>query len=218
MLPLEPYHLVVRSSASKTISERMVHIAQTMHRSYTDTCTVSKRKEVRFHMTHVTLEFRKVRPKWFLILWYVWHKLCTYLTSKLALSPNRPRFHLSLITKEYHRVRPKWFLSWWYVWRKLCTYLALTLKLSPNRKKWDSTWPTSPRNSIGCVQNDFRAYDMFDANRAPILRQDWHYFRKGPKQASTWALSPSGTIKCVQNDFWAYGTSSANHALTFHRH
>jgi hypothetical protein len=65
-------------------------------------------------------------------------------------------FHLNIITSEYHWVRSKWLLSLWYIWRKLCTYLALTLTLtlSPNRPKWDFTWPTSPRVSIGCVQND----------------------------------------------------------------
>jgi predicted DCC family thiol-disulfide oxidoreductase YuxK len=61
---------------------------------------------------------------------------------------------------------PKWFLHWWYVWHKLCTYLAPTITLSPNGKKWDSTWPTSHRSSIGCVQNDFWAYGTFDANCA----------------------------------------------------
>ena len=30
--------------------------------------------------------------------------------------------------------------------------------------------PTSPRNSIKCVQNDFQAYGTFSENRAPILR------------------------------------------------
>ena len=34
------------------------------------------------------------------------------------------------------------------------------------------TLPTSPRSSIGCIQNDFLAYGTFDPNRAPILRQD----------------------------------------------
>jgi hypothetical protein len=33
----------------------------------------------------------------------------------------------------------------------------------------------SPRSSIGCVQDDFRGYGTFGTNRAPILRQDWHY-------------------------------------------
>jgi hypothetical protein len=125
-----------------------------MHLSCTDTNTVSKQEEMRLHMTHVTLVFCRVCPKRFLSLWYVRHKLCTNLMSRLALSPNRPSFHLSLFT-EYHWVRGKWFLSQWYVWHKLCTYLTPTLTLSSKRKKWDSTWPTSPRNSIGCVQNDF---------------------------------------------------------------
>ena len=53
-LPLEPRYLVVPSSASKMIYEPMVRPAQTMHLSCTDTNPASKRKEVRFHMTHIT--------------------------------------------------------------------------------------------------------------------------------------------------------------------
>ena len=82
-LPLEPCHLVVTSSVSKMISKPMVCLAQTMHLSCTDANTVSKWKQVRFCMTHVT--------------------------------------------KEFHR----------------------------------------------CVQNDFRTYGTFNANGAPILRQDY---------------------------------------------
>jgi hypothetical protein len=85
--------------------------------------------------------------------------------------------HLSLVTKEYYWVRPKWILSLWYVWCKPCTYLAPILTLSLNGMKWDSTWPTSPRGSIGCIQNYLWAYGMFGANRAPILHQDWHYLQ-----------------------------------------
>ena len=53
-LPLEPRHLVVPATASKTIYKPMVRLAQTMHLSCTDTNTVFKQKEARFHMTHVT--------------------------------------------------------------------------------------------------------------------------------------------------------------------
>jgi len=53
-LPLEPRHLVVLSGASKMISESMVRLAQTVHLSCPDTNTITKEKEVRFHMTHVT--------------------------------------------------------------------------------------------------------------------------------------------------------------------
>ena len=83
--------------------------------------------------------------------------------------------HTSLVTLEYHRLSPKRFLSQWYMWRKPCTYLAPTLTLSPNGPKQDCIRPMSPRSSIGCVENDFRAYGTFAANRAPILRQDYHF-------------------------------------------
>ena len=39
---------------SKMISKPMVLNAQTMHLSCTDTNTVSKQNETRFHMNHVT--------------------------------------------------------------------------------------------------------------------------------------------------------------------
>ena len=45
------------------ISEPMVRLAQNVHLSRTKTNNVSKEKEVRFHMTHVTMEFHLVRPK-----------------------------------------------------------------------------------------------------------------------------------------------------------
>jgi hypothetical protein len=41
-------------------------------------------------MTHVTYEFHRVRLKLFMSLWFVQCKLCTYLASRLALSPNGP--------------------------------------------------------------------------------------------------------------------------------
>jgi hypothetical protein len=53
-LSLETHHLGGPLGASKTIPELMVRLAQNMHLSCIDTITVSKQKEVRFHMTHVT--------------------------------------------------------------------------------------------------------------------------------------------------------------------
>jgi hypothetical protein len=166
VLSLKLHHLGVPSGASKTISEPMVCLC----------------------------------------------KPCTYIPSRLALSPNGPKrastwassssnsigcilnnflacgtfaepVHLGCtntntvskrteIRFEFHPVRPKQFLSLWYVRRKPCTYLASRLLVSPNGMKEDSTWHTSPRSFIGCVWNNFRAYGMFGANRAPILRQD----------------------------------------------
>jgi hypothetical protein len=126
-LPLEPRHIREPSGASKTITEPMVRLAKTVHLSCTDTNTVSKQTEIRFDMTHATYGFHRVRPKWFLSLWYVQHQPCIYLVLRLALSPNGP--------------------------------------------KCASTFATSPRSSIGFIQNDFQAYGMFGTNRGPNLQR-----------------------------------------------
>ena len=60
-LPLEPHHLGVPSGASKMIYEPMVRLAQTVHLSWTDTSTISKRTETIFHKSNVTYEFYRVR-------------------------------------------------------------------------------------------------------------------------------------------------------------
>jgi hypothetical protein len=86
-----PRHLGVPSGASKMISEDMVRLVQTVDLPCTETKTISKWTEMRFYMTHVTKEFHRVRPKWFLSLWYIEHKPCTYLESRLELSPNEPK-------------------------------------------------------------------------------------------------------------------------------
>ena len=76
---------------SKTIFEPIVRLAYTVHLSCTNTNTISKQIETRFHMTHITKEFHRVHPKRFLSLWYVRRKPCIYLASMLALSPNGPK-------------------------------------------------------------------------------------------------------------------------------
>jgi hypothetical protein len=68
-------------------------------------------------------------------------------------------------------------LRLWYVRCKPCSYLAQTITLSLYGLQRDFTWLTSPRSSIGCVQNDFWAYGMFGANHATILHQDYHYLQ-----------------------------------------
>jgi hypothetical protein len=87
--PPNPRHLGVPSGASKTIYEPMVRLTQTEHLSCTNASTVSKLIETRFHTTHITYEFHRVRPILFLSLWYVQYKPCTNLASRVALSPNR---------------------------------------------------------------------------------------------------------------------------------
>jgi hypothetical protein len=53
-IPLGLRHLGLPSGVSKTIFKAMLHLAQIVHLSCSDTNIVSKRTEMRFDMTQVT--------------------------------------------------------------------------------------------------------------------------------------------------------------------
>jgi hypothetical protein len=126
-------------------------------------------------------------------------------------------FHLSLVILEYHRVHPKWFLSLWYVWCKPFAYHQLTLTPSPNRLKRDSTWPKSPRSSIGaskkisepmvclvqtvhlsCVKISAISKQTEMSFHFSLVTYECH--RVQPKRDSTWPKSPRSTIHLSSTD------------------
>jgi hypothetical protein len=169
----DPRHLGFPSGASKMISEAMVCLVQTVDLSRTDTNTISKETETRFYMTHITLEFHWVRPKWFLRLRYVWHKPYTYVESRLALYPNGPKRASIWASSPRSTIRCVQMTYEAMVHlSRMCTYLTLKLTLSPNEPKRASIWTSSPRSTIQCIQNNFWAYGTFGANRAPIMHQN----------------------------------------------
>jgi hypothetical protein len=92
----DPRHLGVPSVASKMISKPMVHSAQTVHLSCVRISTISKWTEMSYHLSLITKEYHRVRPKRFLTPWYVWHKPCNYLALTRILSPNGPKQDLTL--------------------------------------------------------------------------------------------------------------------------
>jgi hypothetical protein len=53
-IPHDPRHLGVASDAYKMISEPMVHLAQTMHRSSVKISTISKQTKMSFQLCLVT--------------------------------------------------------------------------------------------------------------------------------------------------------------------
>jgi hypothetical protein len=156
-IPHDPCHLGVPSGASKMISEPVVRSAQTVHLSCVRISTISKRTESCFHLSLITEEYHRVRPKTIseptVCLAQTVHLSCT--STNTISKGTKIRFHMTHVTLEYHRVCPKRFLSLMYVQHKPCTYHTLRLALSPNRLNRASTWDLSPRSSIGCVQNDF---------------------------------------------------------------
>ena len=152
----------------------MVCSMQTVHLSCIKISKISKHIELSFHLSPITQEYHRVHPKWFICLWCIRHKLCTYLAPKLTLSPNRPKrdfiWHIS--SRSSIGMRPNGFLSIWYVSYKPCTYVASRLALYPNRSNRPSTWASSPRSTIGNFHNDFWAYGALGTNHATILHRN----------------------------------------------
>jgi hypothetical protein len=148
----------------------MVRLAETVHLSYTKSNSISKRTERRFYMTHVTLKFHRVCPKWFKGLWYVWCKLWIYL-AWLTQSPNAskqdstwPTRHLGVpsgASKIISELTVRSAQTMYLYWIKIST-----ISKQPKRA---SIWALSPRSTIRCVQNDFWAYGTIGTNCAPIV-------------------------------------------------
>jgi hypothetical protein len=170
----DPRHLGVPSGASKMISKPMVHLAKNRVPILCQDLYYLQMDRNGFppkpRHQGVASGASKMISEPMVRLAQIVQLSCpdTNTVSKRTVT----RFDMTHVTKQFHQGCPKWVLSLWYVWCKPHSYLSSTLTPSPNGPKQDSTWPTSPRSSIGCVQTDFRAYGMFGTNRAPVLHQD----------------------------------------------
>jgi hypothetical protein len=175
-LPLEPRQIGVPTGASKIIYEPMVCLAQTVYLSCIDITLSPNRPKRAFTWVSSPINTMGcVQNDFWAYGMFGANRVPILHRHNTVSKQTKTSFHLSLITYKYYGVRSKWFLSLWYVRCKPCTYLALTQTLSLNRPKWDSTWSTSPRSSIECIQNNFWACGMFAINSGPILCQDWLY-------------------------------------------
>ena len=181
-----------------------------MHLSCVRISSISKSTKSSFHLSIVTKEYHRVRLKRFWAFGTFDAKPSTYLASTIntVSKCTETRFHTTNVTKEIHRVRPNRFLGLWYIQLKPCTYLSSMLELYPNGPNRASTWASSPRSTIGCIQDDFWTNGMFGANVTYLTLSP-----NRPKWYSTWPTSPRSSIGCVQNNFQAYGTFGVNHAL-----
>jgi hypothetical protein len=162
-------------------------------------------------MTHLTEEFHRVHLKWFPILWYVWHKRCTCLASRLALSldgQNRASTWASSLripsvaskmilepvvhsTQTMHLPYVK--ISTISKWTKMSIHLSLVTyeyhRVCP--KRFLSQW------YVWCKPWIYLAL-------TPTLSPN------GSQRDFTWPMSLRSFIGCVQNDFQAYGMFGTN--------
>jgi Tfp pilus assembly protein PilO len=84
----------------------MVCLVKIVHLSYTDTNIVCK---LRFHMTHITLEFHQVCPTQFseAVVGLVQIVHLSSIKISTISKWTESSFHLSLVTLEYLQVHPK---------------------------------------------------------------------------------------------------------------
>jgi hypothetical protein len=197
------------------ISKPMVRLAQIIYVSCVKISTISKRIETSFHLSLMTLEYHWVHPKWLLSLLYIRCKPCSYLKSRLTLSPNGPKQASTWASSPRRTV--EYVQNDFNVWRKQCAYLTLTLTSSPYRPKQDLTWSTSPRNSIGCDQNDFQAYGTFVINNVSNLGHDWHYLQTDQNELPLEPHHlgvPSGVSKMIMSLWYVWRKPCTYLALT----
>jgi hypothetical protein len=121
----------------------------------------------------LVLDFHQVRSRKFLSLWCVWHKPHTHLASRLALSPDglkqaSTRASSPGVSSDASKMIYELMV---YLVQTVHLYFTNTNTIS-KRTKTRFHMTHSFRTSIGCVQDDFRAYGTFFTNRGPILRQD----------------------------------------------
>jgi hypothetical protein len=169
---LEPRPLGVPSGASKTISRPTVRSTQTLHLSCFKISTISNEPN---QASTWALSPRStigcIQNDFWAYGMFSTNLHLSWTDTRTISESTKVRFYMTHATLEFHRVRPKRFLRLWYVRHKLYTYLASTLALYSNGLNRASTWATSPRSTIRCVQNDFWGCGTFGANRAPILCQ-----------------------------------------------
>jgi hypothetical protein len=115
-VPLSPRHLGVPSGVSKMIYEPMVRSVQTVHLTCAEIDTISVQTKTRFHLTHITYEYHRGRPKWFPSMVrsaQTEHLSCSLINT--ISKRTEMSFHLTHITLVYHWVRPKRFRFPWYI-------------------------------------------------------------------------------------------------------
>jgi hypothetical protein len=169
-----------------------------------------------FHLTHVTEEFHRVRPKWFLRLWYVQRKNSTYLASRLVLCSNGAK---RASTRATSPGVPSGASKMIFepMECKPCTYVATTLtclQTDQNKIPHDPRHLAVPSYAPKMISKPRYIQCKLCTNLTSRLALS----PTGPKWASTWASLPRINIACVQNYSWAYGMFSANHAPIMHRH
>jgi hypothetical protein len=154
-----------------------------------------------------------VRPKRIMSLWYFWCKPCTYLASRLAVSPNGMKRASAWASS------PRSTISW--VQNDFWPYDMFGTNHTPILH-WHKHYIQMDRNGIPLdPRHEWVPSGASKTISKPMVRlaQTVHLsstntntVSKRTKKESKWPTSPMSSIRCVHNNFWAYGMFGANHA------
>ena len=166
-------HLGLPSCASRLFSKHLVCSMQTVHLSCFKISTISKQTEPSLHLSLFTQEYQQVLPKWFLRLWCIIRKPCTYLAPKLILALSTSN-EIPYDTRHQGVLQGVSKLISKHMVRSKQTVHLSCIKISTISKSTEQSFHLSllPRSSIGSVQNHFLAYAALCANLAPILHRN----------------------------------------------
>jgi hypothetical protein len=163
----------------------MVCSVQTVHLSCVKISIISKRTEMSFHLSPITSEYHPVHLKWFLSLWHVQRKPCTYLASRLALSSNGPKQASTWASSSCNSIgciQNNFLACGTFVepMHLSCTYTNTVSKQTKMRFEFH---PVRPKQflSLWYVRHKPRTY--LASRLSP----------NAPKWVSTWASSPRST-------------------------
>jgi hypothetical protein len=155
-----------------------------VHLYCTYTNTVSKRTEMRF-------EFYPMRPKQFLSLWYVRCKPCTYLASRLALSPNGPKRVSTWASSSSNSIGciKNYFLACGMFTEPVHLSCSYTNTVSKRTEMRFDFHPVLPKHFVS----------LWYVRRKPCtyLASRSALSENGLKWDSTWPKSPWSFIRCV---------------------
>jgi hypothetical protein len=175
----------------------MLHLVQSKHQSCIKRSTIPKRTKPSFHLSLVTKESDRVRPKLFLCLWYARCKPCSNLGLTLTLSPNglkRDSTWPTSLTSSIGCVQN----CLWPMVRSIQTMHLSSVALSPNGPNRSSPDPHHlrvPRVLLKQFINLWYVWRKVSTYLAPTLT----LFQNRSKQDSTRPMSLTSSIGCVQN-------------------
>jgi hypothetical protein len=143
---------------------------------------------------------------------HIRRKPCTYLVSRLTLSPNgskRASYGPTLLVPSA--------MSKMIFMPEVCSAQTMHLSCTETNtisKRTKTSFhltyityeyhPVCPKRFL-CLRYIWRQPYTYLASRSTLSPN-------GPKRVCTWSTAPRSAIRCIQNDFWAYDTFGASRA------